>query len=160
MIFGVIIGLFGTLLLQQKLLEAKVDQQLGELREFLVQKQVSKKVSDHVRKYMSVLYRKKTGYNEKVWGLDQGGTVIVPAIGCHSLGMYKVILLPLLSVSVGMAVSPWARLARRRRRRRRCRASARSTSATRRLPPRPQSRLGVDGNVILAHACICCTKNE
>jgi hypothetical protein len=107
-IFGVIIGLFGTLLLQQKLLEAKVDQQLGELREFLVQKQVSKKVSDHVRKYMSVLYRKKTGYNEKVWGLDQGGTVIVPAIGCHSLGMYKVILLPLLSVSVGMAVLPWA----------------------------------------------------
>ena len=54
------------MLLQQKLLEAKVEQQLGELREFLVQKKVSKSVSGHVRKYMAVLYRKKTGYNEKV----------------------------------------------------------------------------------------------
>ena len=55
-----------AVLLQQKLLEAKVEQQLGELREFLVQKKVSKSVSGHVRKYMAVLYRKKTGYNEKV----------------------------------------------------------------------------------------------
>ena len=68
---GVIIGLFGTILLQQKLLEVKVDQQLGELREFLAQKRVSKKVSSHVRKYMSVLYRKKTGYNEKVSEIDR-----------------------------------------------------------------------------------------
>ena len=36
-IFGVIIGLFGSLLLDQSLLESNVEQQLGELREFLEQ---------------------------------------------------------------------------------------------------------------------------
>ena len=40
-VFGVIIGLFGTLLMQQKLLGAKVDTQLGELKEFLLEKKVS-----------------------------------------------------------------------------------------------------------------------
>ena len=72
-------------------LRSQVDTQLGELREFLEQKKVSKKVShglqlqslwaiptaavslhqsrhqvtDKVRSYMRILYRKKTGYNEK-----------------------------------------------------------------------------------------------
>ena len=39
----------------------QVDRELAELREFLEQKQVSKKLKDQVRAYMRVLYRRKTG---------------------------------------------------------------------------------------------------
>ena len=56
-IFSIVIGLFGSLLVERKMLEQKVETQLGELREFLQQKRVPKKLAQQVRQYMRVLYR-------------------------------------------------------------------------------------------------------
>eukprot|EP01051_Picozoa_sp_SAG22_P002455 SAG22_NODE_110_length_19679_cov_45.046527_7_plen_410_part_00 len=58
-------GLFGSLLMDQSLLEANVEQQLAELREFLAHKRVSKGLTREVREFMLVLYRKRTGYDEQ-----------------------------------------------------------------------------------------------
>eukprot|EP01043_Picozoa_sp_COSAG02_P063986 COSAG02_NODE_9222_length_2285_cov_1.546661_2_plen_281_part_01 len=64
-VFGVVIGTVGTLLLSSKLLEEKVDRQLAELREFMHEKQIPKQLRKRIREFMEQLYRAKTGYDVK-----------------------------------------------------------------------------------------------
>eukprot|EP01043_Picozoa_sp_COSAG02_P035479 COSAG02_NODE_2543_length_8570_cov_24.762956_11_plen_556_part_00 len=62
-VFGMIIGTVGTLLMSSKLLEEKVDRQLAELREFMHEKDIPKPLRKRIRDYMEHLYKAKTGYD-------------------------------------------------------------------------------------------------
>ena len=64
-VFGVVIGTVGTLLMSSKLLEEKVDRQLAELREFMHEKQIPKPLRKRIRDFMEQLYKAKTGYDVK-----------------------------------------------------------------------------------------------
>lgn len=64
-VFSLVIGTVGTLLMSSKLLEEKVDRQLAELREFMQEKQIPKALRKRIREFMEQLYRAKTGYDVK-----------------------------------------------------------------------------------------------
>lgn len=65
-LFGVLLGTLNSVMLGQKLLDEKSNRQLAELREFLDQKNVPKRLRRKVRDYMEHLYMKKTAYDERV----------------------------------------------------------------------------------------------
>ena len=60
-LFGLIIGTVGQLLLSSKLLEEKVDKQLAELREFMAAKRIPRSLRRRIRDFMETLFRSKTG---------------------------------------------------------------------------------------------------
>lgn len=64
-VFGMVIGTVGTLLMSSKLLEEKVDRQLAELREFMQEKKIPKPLRKRIRDFMEQLYKAKTGYDVK-----------------------------------------------------------------------------------------------
>jgi hypothetical protein len=62
---GLILGSLSSMFMTTRLLEDKVERQMAELREYLTEKRIPKKLRNRVRHYMELLYRKKTGYNEQ-----------------------------------------------------------------------------------------------
>jgi uncharacterized membrane protein YciS (DUF1049 family) len=62
---GLLLGSLSSLFTTSRLLEDRVERQLAELREFLTEKRVPKKLKNRVRHYMELLYRHKTGYDEQ-----------------------------------------------------------------------------------------------
>jgi hypothetical protein len=62
---GLLLGSLSSMFTTSRLLEDRVERQLAELREFLTEKRVPKKLKNRVRHYMELLYRHKTGYDEQ-----------------------------------------------------------------------------------------------
>ena len=65
LMFAVLIGSLGSMMVGQKLLEEKVSKQLSELREFMQAKSIPKALRVKIRRFMETLYEQKTGYNEQ-----------------------------------------------------------------------------------------------
>eukprot|EP01043_Picozoa_sp_COSAG02_P073932 COSAG02_NODE_14581_length_1257_cov_2.759067_1_plen_284_part_00 len=64
LMFAVLIGSLGSMMVGQKLLEEKVDKQLCELREFMEAKGIPKELRIKIRRYMETLYVSKSGFDE------------------------------------------------------------------------------------------------
>lgn len=64
LMFAVLIGSLGSMMVGQKLLEEKVDKQLCELREFMEAKGIPKDLRIKIRRYMETLYVSKSGFDE------------------------------------------------------------------------------------------------
>lgn len=62
---GLILGSLSSMFTTARLLEDRVERQLAELREFLEEKEVPPKLRNRIRHYMELLYRRRTGYDEK-----------------------------------------------------------------------------------------------
>ena len=62
---GIILGSLSSMFTSSRLLDDRVDKQLAELREYLNEKHVPPKLRSRVRHYMELLYRRRTGYDEK-----------------------------------------------------------------------------------------------
>jgi hypothetical protein len=62
-VFGLILGSVTSLLMEEKILEQKVACKLGELREYLQHKNVTKPLRHRVYKYMELLYDKVGGFD-------------------------------------------------------------------------------------------------
>ena len=60
-----LIGIMGSMMVGNKLLEEKVQTQLLELREFMQHRGIPKPLRARVRKYMETLYEQRSGFNEK-----------------------------------------------------------------------------------------------
>eukprot|EP01043_Picozoa_sp_COSAG02_P022046 COSAG02_NODE_1134_length_14376_cov_382.343700_2_plen_705_part_00 len=65
LMFAVLIGMTGSMMVGQKLLEEKVASQIAELREFMEAKRIPKSLRVKIRKYMETLYEEKSGFDEK-----------------------------------------------------------------------------------------------
>lgn len=63
--FAVLIGMTGSMMVGQKLLEEKVASQIAELREFMEAKRIPKYLRVKIRKFMETLYEEKSGFDEK-----------------------------------------------------------------------------------------------
>ena len=64
LMFAVLIGALGSMMVGQKLLEEKVEKQLCELREFMAAKGIPKELRIKIRRYMETLYEQKSGFDE------------------------------------------------------------------------------------------------
>jgi potassium voltage-gated channel Eag-related subfamily H protein 8 len=64
LMFAVLIGVLGSMMVGQKLLEEKVSKQLSELREFMQAKGIPKELRIKIRRYMETLYEHKSGFDE------------------------------------------------------------------------------------------------
>eukprot|EP01048_Picozoa_sp_COSAG05_P002460 COSAG05_NODE_101_length_19100_cov_24.260144_13_plen_185_part_00 len=60
-----LIGIMGSMMVGNKLLEEKVQTQLVELREFMQHRGIPKPLRARVRKYMETLYEQRSGFNER-----------------------------------------------------------------------------------------------
>ena len=60
-----LIGIMGSMMVGNKLLEEKVQTQVVELREFMQHRGISKPLRARVRKYMETLYQQRSGFNER-----------------------------------------------------------------------------------------------
>jgi cyclic nucleotide gated channel len=65
LMFAVLIGMMGSMMVGQKLLEEKVASQIAELREFMEAKKIPKYLRVKIRKFMETLYEEKSGFDEK-----------------------------------------------------------------------------------------------
>ncbi len=65
LMFAVLIGMTGSMMVGQKLLEEKVASQIAELREFMEAKKIPKYLRVKIRKFMETLYEEKSGFDEK-----------------------------------------------------------------------------------------------
>jgi hypothetical protein len=64
LMFAVLIGALGSMMVGQKLLEEKVDKQLSELREFMQVKEIPRELRIKIRRFMETLYEQKSGFDE------------------------------------------------------------------------------------------------
>lgn len=64
LMFAVLIGSLGSMMVGQKLLEEKVDRQLCELREFMEAKGIPRELRIKIRRFMETLYEQKSGFDE------------------------------------------------------------------------------------------------
>jgi CRP-like cAMP-binding protein len=65
LLFAMLIGTLGSMMVGEKLLEEKVNRQLAELREFMDVRRIPKELRVRVRRYMELLYSQKSGFDEK-----------------------------------------------------------------------------------------------